>query len=63
MIDTTSLQAVKEEVQKEGCIHQYAVNMMAKRRPPAIVLKEEVKEASNSPHKVTTNPPDGKVCV
>ena len=63
MIDTTSLQAVKEEVQKEGYIYQQLVNVMANRHPPAIVLKEEVKEASDSPHKVIINPPDGKVCV
>ena len=61
MIDTTSLQAVKEEVQKEGYIYQHLVNVMANRHSPVIGLKEEVKEASNSPHKVTINPPDGMV--
>ena len=63
MIDTTSLQAVKEEVQKVGYIYQHPVNVMANRHSPAIGLKEEVKEASNSPHKVAINPPDGMVCV
>ena len=62
MIDTTSLQAVKKDVKEEGYIYQQLVNVMANRHTPAIVL-EEVKEASDSPHKVTINPPDGKVCV
>ena len=61
MIDTTSLQAVKKEVKEEGYIYQQQVNVMANRHAPAIAL-EEVK-ASDSPHKVTINPPDGRVCA